>query len=194
MDIKPLISVISLIVMTVMTFLGPPARADSALIVKAGSFELSDDTQDISGGVSLMFDEDASGVFSIEYEWGIDKVVVGAELLGYENDWNSSEPSSGDNDTLAIMFNVKRYFEIRKSIQFYIGGGIGIASVDFDGPGGSAEGDDLALQVMAGVTVRANKVGLYTEVKSFSSEPEDDFGDDIDVSGTGLFGGISFHF
>ncbi len=47
---------------------------------------------------------------------------------------------------------------------------------------------------MAGVTVRAKKIGLYTEVKSFSSQPEDDFGDDIDVSGTGFFGGIGFHF
>ncbi len=191
---KPLISVFSLVVMMTTTFLSQPVQADSALIVKAGSFELSDDTQGISGGISLMFDKDASSVFAIEYEWGIDKVVLGGELLGYSNDWDSSAATSGDNDTLAIMFNVKRYFEIHKSIQFYIGGGIGIASVDFDGPSGSAEGDDLALQVMAGVTVRAKKVGLYTEVKSFSSEPEDDFGDDIDVSGTGLFGGISFHF
>ncbi len=191
---KPLISVFSLVVMTATTFLSHPVQADSALIVKAGSFELSDDTQGISGGISLMFDKDASSVFSIEYEWGIDKVVLGGELLGYSNDWDSSAATSGDNDTLAIMFNVKRYFEIHKSIQFYIGGGIGIASVDFDGPSGSAEGDYLALQVMAGVTVRAKKIGLYTEVKSFSSEPEDDFGDDIDVSGTGLFGGISFHF
>jgi opacity protein-like surface antigen len=176
------------------TFLSHPVQADSALIVKAGSFELSEDTQGISGGISLMFDKDASSVFAIEYEWGIDEVVLGGELLGYSNDWDSSAATSGDNDTLAIMFNVKRYFEIHKSIQFYIGGGIGIASVDLDGPSGSATGDDLALQVMAGVTVRAKKVGLYTEVKSLSSEPEDDFGDDIDVSGTGFFGGISFHF
>ena len=176
------------------TFLSHPVQADSALIVKAGSFELSDDTQGISGGISLMFDKDASSVFAIEYEWGIDEVVLGGELLGYSNDWDSSAATSGDNDTLAIMFNVKRYFEIHKSIQVYIGGGIGIASVDLDGPSGSATGDDLALQVMAGVTVRAKKVGFYTEVKSFSSEPEDDFGDDIDVSGTGLFGGMSFHF
>lgn len=191
---KPLMSVFLLIVMAATTFLSHPVQADSALIVKAGSFKLSDDTQGISGGISLMFDEDASSVFAIEYEWGIDKVVLGGELLGYSNDWDSSVATSGDNDTLAIMFNVKRYFEIHKSIEFYIGGGIGIASVDFDGPSGSATGDDLALQVMAGVTVRAKKVGLYTEVKSFSSEPEDEFGDDIDVSGTGLFGGISFHF
>ncbi len=191
---KPLISVFSLVVMMTTTFLSHPVQADSALIVKAGSFELSEDTQGISGGISLMFDKDASSVFAIEYEWGIDEVVLGGELLGYSNDWDSSAATSGDNDTLAIMFNVKRYFEIHKSIQVYIGGGIGIASVDLDGPSGSATGDDLALQVMAGVTVRAKKVGFYTEVKSFSSEPEDDFGDDIDVSGTGFFGGISFHF
>lgn len=190
---KPLISVLSLIVMTATTFLNYPVQADSALIIKTGSYTLSDETQGL-GGDTLTFDEDASGVFAIEYEWGIDKVALGVELLSYRNDWDSSIATSGDNDTLATMLNVKRYFEIGKSIQFYIGGGIGIASVDFDGPGGSASGDDFALQVMAGVTVRAEKIGLYTEVKSFSSEPEDDFGDDIDVSGTGLFGGISFHF
>ena len=190
---KPLISVLSLIVMTATTFLSHPVQADSALIIKTGSYTLSDETQGL-GGDTLTFDEDASGVFAIEYEWGIDKVALGVELLSYRNDWDSSIATSGDNDTLATMLNVKRYFEIGKSIRFYIGGGIGIASVDFDGPGGSASGDDFALQVMAGVTVRAEKIGLYTEVKSFSSEPEDDFGDDIDVSGTGLFGGISFHF
>ncbi len=188
------VSVFSLMIMTATTFMSYPVRADSALIIKAGSFELSDDTQDITGGVSLMFDDDASGVFSIEYEWGFDKVVLGAELLGYSNDWNSSVATSGDNETLAIMFNGKRYFGIRETLLFYVGGGVGVASVDFDGPSGSAEGDDFALQVMAGVSVRAGNIGFYGEIKSFSSEPEDDFGDDIDVSGTGLFGGVSFHF
>lgn len=190
---KLFISVFLLMVMTAMIFLSHPVQADSALIIKAGSFELSDDTQRITAG-SLVFDEDASGVFSIEYEWGFDRVVLGAELLGYSNDWNSSAATSGDNDTLAIMFNGKRYFGIGETLLFYVGGGVGVASVDFDGPGGSAQGDDFALQVMAGVTVRGGNIGFYSELKSFSAEPEDDFGDDIDVSGTGLFGGVSFHF
>ncbi len=192
---KSVTTLLSMAAITTTMFLSPTAQADSALIIKTGSYTLSDEAQNLGGGAATVtFDEDASGVFGVEYEWGLGNTTIGGELLTYSNDWDSDVPSSGDNDTLAIMFNVKRYFEIHKSIQFYIGGGIGIAFVDFDGPGGSAEGDDLALQVMAGVTVRAKKVGLYTEVKSFSSEPEDDFGDEIDVSGTGLFGGISFHF
>jgi hypothetical protein len=94
-------------------------------------------------------------------------VVVGAELLGYSHDWDSSVATSGDNDTLSIVFNVKRYFEIRKSIQFYIGGGIGVASIDFDGPSGSATGDDLALQVMGALRFARRRLDFIPRLSRF---------------------------
>lgn len=173
-----------------------PSYADNtALILKTGSFSLADDTQS-SAGLPLTFDENASGIFGAELEWRMASgAAFGVELLRYNNDWRSGIGTSGDLDTTAFMFNGKKYFvNDRDPIRPYIGAGIGFASVDFHGPGGSASGDDLALQAMAGIDFRFNQVGLYTEVKYLSSRPEDDFGDDIDVSGIGVFGGVSVNF
>ena len=52
----------------------------------------------------------------------------------------------------------------------------------------------LALQAMAGIAVKGKKAGFYSEFKWFSSQPEDDVGEEIDIGGTSLFVGISFHF
>lgn len=171
------------------------ANADGTIVIKAGSFKLSDDTQDLSGGISLTFDEDASGVFGVEGEWHVsDKVAIGGELLSYSNDWDSNVGTSGDVDTIALMFNARRYFGIGKLLRFHIGGGIGFASTDFEGPGGSVSGDGIALQAMGGLRVQRGKLGFFSELKLFVSEPEDDLGDEIEVSGTGLFAGITFAF
>lgn len=171
------------------------ARADSsALILKLGSFTLSDADQRISG-IPLTFEDNSSGEFGGEFEFRRnDGAAFGIEILNYTNDWRSGVGTTGDNNTLALMFNAKRYFYATRSVLPYIGGGIGLASTDFTGPGGSASGDDLAFQILAGIEVRGRQAGLYTEVKHFISKPEDEFGDDIDVSGTGVFVGVSIYF
>lgn len=172
-----------------------PAMADPvALIIKAGSFKLSDESQSISG-ISLTFDDKASGVFGGELEWRTkENVAFGAELLLYSNDWRSGVGTTGDNDTLALMVNAKRYFAVSKNVFPFVGAGVGFASVDFTGPGGSASGSDLAVQAMAGIEFRADKIGFYTEAKYLTSKPEDDFGAEIDVTGVGLFAGLSITF
>lgn len=172
-----------------------PAMADSvALIVKAGSFKLSDETQAISG-ISLTFDDKASGVFGGELEWRRnDNIAFGAELLLYSNDWRSGLGTVGDNDTLALLVNAKKYFAATKHVLPFIGAGIGFTSADFSGPGGSVSASDLALQAMAGIEFRGEKVGFYTEAKYLTSKPEDDVGANIDVSGVGIFAGVSITF
>lgn len=176
------------------TGFSPTYAASTALILKTGSFTLSKESQSISG-ISLTFDDSASSVFGVELEWRKDDgTAFGAEVFGFSNDWRSNVATSGDNDTFAWMFNLKKYFAPSNTINPYIGAGIGFASADFSGPGGSATGSDFAIQAMAGLEVRVEKVGFYTEIKWFNSKPEDDFGDDIDVSGTGVFAGISIFF
>lgn len=192
---KTLLPSLLVVAVCVMACGSPTANADGSIVIKSGSFTLSNDTQNISNSISLTFDEDASGVFDVEGEWRLgDHVAIGGELLSYSNDWVSNVGTSGDNDTLVLMFNGKRYFGPTKLVQPYIGAGIGIASVDFDGLGGSSSGEDLALQVMGGISVRRGKLGFYSELRWLSSEPEDGAGQDIDVSGTGLFAGLSFQF
>ena len=172
-----------------------PATAGSVtLILKAGDFRLSEEAQSIED-ISLFLDEETSGVFSAELEWrNNDNVSFGGELLMYGADWSSDFGTGGDLDTLALLFNVKRYFAVSKYVFPFVGAGIGVASLDFDGPGGSASASDLALQAIVGIEFRAEKVGVYIEGKYFTSAPEDDFGDEIDVTGTGVFTGLSFTF
>lgn len=172
-----------------------PTMADPvALIVKAGSFKLSDESQSISG-LPLTFDDKASGVFGGELEWRTkENVAFGAELLLYSNDWRSGASTTGDNDTLALMVNAKRYFAVSKNVFPFVGAGLGLASVDFSGPGGSASGSDFAMQAMVGIEFRAEKIGFYTEAKYLTSKPEDDVGAEINVTGVGLFAGLSVMF
>lgn len=170
------------------------ARADWDLIVKTGAFKLSKDSQTVSG-VGLTFDDSASGVFGIEGQYRLrPDVTLGGELLRYKNDWKSSIGTSGDADTTALMFNIKKYFNTSKKVQPYIGGGIGFASTDLNGPGGTGTGDGLALQAMGGVELRFKKVGFYSELKWLGAKPEDEAGEKIDVSGVGLFAGVAIHF
>ncbi|MFQ6023440.1 MAG: outer membrane beta-barrel protein [Acidiferrobacterales bacterium] len=188
---------LSLLVVAMCTLPGisSTASADGTIVIKTGSFAFSDDTQNLSGGVNLTFDEDASGVFGVEGEWHVsDKVAIGGEFLSYSNDWDSNVGTSGDVDTIALMFNARRYFGIGKLLRFHIGSGIGLASTDFEGPGGSVSDDSIALQAMGGLSVQRGQLGFFSELKLFVSEPEDDLGDEIEVSGTGLFAGITFAF
>ena len=169
------------------------ARADWDLIVKLGAFQLSKDSQTVSG-VGLTFDDTASGVLSIEGQYRMKPdLTLGGELLGYTNDWDSSI-GSGDMDTGVLMFNIKKYFNTTKKVQPYIGGGVGFAATDLNGPGGTGTGSGLALQAMGGVELRFNKVGFYSELKWLGAKPEDEDGEKINVSGVGLFAGAAIHF
>lgn len=174
---------------------GPVLAEGVALVLKTGTFTLSEESQSLSG-IPLAFDDSASGVFGIELEWRMaGGTGFGLELVRYGNDWSSGIGTRGDNDTTGLLFNAKKYFDVSPSVHPYVGAGIGFAGIDFDGPGGSASGSDLALQAMAGIDFRVGeKLGIYTEVKYLTSEPEDDFGDNVDVTGTGFFVGLSVGF
>ncbi|BAU49472.1 hypothetical protein SVA_2924 [Sulfurifustis variabilis] len=173
----------------------PSTFADGGvIIIKTGTFTLSEESQSISG-ISLAFDDSASGVFGIELEWRMaGGTGLGVELVRYVNDWDPVF-GKGDNDTTALLFNAKKYFAVSPTVQPYVGAGIGFAGVDFEGPGGSASASDLALQAVAGIDFRlGEKFGVYTEAKYLTSEPEDDEGDNVDVTGTGFFLGLTIGF
>ena len=172
--------------------------SNGAIIFKTGNYTLSDDFQTLDATltvIDLTIDEDSSGVFGIEAEWHTNNnFALGGELLRFKNDWVSDAPSTGDIDATLLMFSAKKYFDLTRWLHPYIGLGVGIAVADFEGPGGNAAAVDLAIQAKAGIEFFGEPVGLYTEVKSLSSKPEDSDGDEIDISGTGVFAGISIKF
>jgi len=173
-----------------------PALADSvAVILKAGSFSVSEDRQTIDGG-NVGLDDSASGVFGIEGEWRqTNGLALGIEYLQYENDVSApSVVGSSTMDTSLVLFNVKKYFNPTATVNPYIGAGLGAVSVDFGGDIITGSAGGFALQAIGGIEFRFDKVGLYTEFKALHAVAEDEAGEKAKASGSGVFAGISISF
>jgi hypothetical protein len=166
------------------------------LILKGGSFQLANSAQtiDLIPPVDLDFSS-ASMAYGLEGEWRIKNgFAFGLEVFGESEDYTiTGSTASGQMSVTNVFFNAKKYFRQGSIIQPYVGAGIGAAATTFSGPiTGSAGG--LAIQAMAGVVFRWQKVGLYTEFKYEHAEVEDAGGAKVDVSGSGLFAGLSVYF
>lgn len=173
-----------------------PAIADSIVaLAKAGSFSVSKDRQTIDGG-AVNIDDGASGVFGLEVEWRqTNGLAFGLEYLQYENDVTATGSTLRSSmETLAILANVKKYFGPAKTVNPYLGAGVGAAGIDFKGDLITGTAGGLAAQAMGGVELRWDKVGLYTELKYLYAEAEDDFNQKAKASGAGAFAGISVSF
>ena len=174
------------------------ARGGVTLIVKAGSFQLASSPQTILG-LSRSFSE-ASVAYGLEGEWRLaNGFAFGLEVFGHTQEYTTAVPSlqSGDMTVTNVFINAKKYFRPNALVQPYLGIGLGSASVDFStntnsGITGSAGG--VAVQGMAGVALRWQHVGIYSEFKYARTEIEDSIGQTVDTSGSGLFVGMSVHF
>jgi hypothetical protein len=173
-----------------------PAVQESSgltLILKGGSFQLANSTQTI-----LNFSRDFSSAglaYGLEGEWRwVNGFALGLEVYGQSQDWTTTgSPSSGSMDVAYVFFNAKKYFRQGSIVQPFLGAGVGAASTTFSGSiTGSAGGP--AVQAMAGIVFRWKKVGLYTEYKYEHAEVSDPASNTVDVSGSGLFAGLSVYF
>jgi opacity protein-like surface antigen len=175
------------------------ALAENVINVKVGKFSL-DETQQTPILFPITLEEDSSGALAVEYEWRAETgFAFGGELVLYNNSYTTAG-GSGDADSGVATFNVKNYFNATESFKPFIGGGIGFGVVSLTGTGNHYQGDaaGLALQLMVGAEFRVSKpIGLYAEYKYISSETEDFEGNSnakFDISGSGLFVGVSVHF
>lgn len=174
------------------------ARSGVTLIIKGGSFQLANDSQTIVL-VNRTFSA-ASLAYGLEGEWRLENgFAFGAELFGHSQDYTTAGSTApGDMTVTNVFFNAKKYFRPDAVVQPYIGVGFGSATTDLSGAiTGSAAG--YALQGMAGVAFRWRHVGIYTEFKYAHAETEGTnastgLPEIVDVSGTGLFAGMSVHF
>ena len=163
------------------------------LIAKLGSFQLASSSQTILGFPRSF--SAASLAYGLEGEWRLaNGFAFGVELFGHTQDYTTAgAAASGDMAVTNVFFNAKKYFRPGAIVQPYLGAGIGVASTSFSGAiTGSAGG--AAVQGMAGIAFRWQRVGAYTEFKYERAEIEDAAGEKVDASGTGLFAGMSVHF
>jgi opacity protein-like surface antigen len=165
-----------------------------ALILKTGSFEMSNRSQ-VIGGLESEFDSSASGVVGAELEWrDRSGFAFGGEMYRFTNNIVAvGTPLQGEMEVVALMANAKKYFEITGLLYPYVGAGLGVAATSFSGDlTGSASGQ--AYQAMAGIEFRSKNIGLYTELKYLSSSTEDSNGAKVKVGGNGLNIGLGISF
>lgn len=170
-----------------------------ALALKLGSFKLAEESQSILSAVRA-FDTSPSSVFALEGEWFVrPDTSFGLEVVSYSSDYStpSNPTGAGAADTIAVLFNARRYFLPGSVWQPNLGLGVGAASVDFSATGaggitGSTGG--LALQAVAGVQWRRDRLALRAEYKYLNVDTEDDNSQKVDMSGSGFFLGIGFYF
>lgn len=171
--------------------------SDVTIIAKVGSFQLASSSQTIVG-LSRSFT--AAGVaYGLEGEWHLSSgLAFSFELFGHTQDYTTlASAESGDMVVTNVFINAKKYFRPDAVVQPYVGIGFGsaVASLSAGSSGGiTGSAGGFALQGMTGVAFRWQRFGLYTEFKYVRSEIEDSVGQSVDVSGTGLFAGMSVHF
>jgi opacity protein-like surface antigen len=184
----------------------PPVRRQGldrfALMIKPGSFKINSESQTLnltSGTSILQFDTSSSSVFGVEGEWFVrPDISIGVEVVKFSNKYVDTSatppnPTDGSTDTLAFLVNAKRYFLPASEWQPYIGAGLGSALVDFSGAiSGSTSG--IALQAVGGIQWRRDQFALRAEYKYLKANTEDDSGQKVDMSGSGLFLGVGFYF
>lgn len=164
------------------------------LIAKIGSFQLANESQIIVAGLTRNFSA-ATVAYGLEGEWRLENgFAFGLEFFGHTQDYTTAGfAESGDMAVANVFLNAKKYFRPGAIVQPYLGAGIGAASSSFSGAiTGSAGG--FALQGMTGIAFRWRHVGIYTEFKYERAEVEDAAGEAVDLSGTGLFAGMSVQF
>jgi len=172
-----------------------PTTGGYALQFKTGALTLSEDRQTILGA-ERSFDDSASGLYGIEAYYQFPSgVTVGGEIIGYTAEFTTTGlDDRHDVDVLIILANARQYFRTSTNLQPFIGAGIGVASTDTSGPTIAGTTAGLAYQLLAGVEYRLENFGVFGEYKFISADTESDNNEKIDVSGSGLFAGISFHF
>lgn len=164
------------------------------VLLKTGSLSLSKQTQTILLADRL-FDKKATGLYGIEVYYQYDDGLAwGGELLGYKAHFiTSGSTAPGDVAVHVVLANAKQYYRTETRLQPYLGVGMGAAVTDVSGAitGNSA---GFAYQLVAGMEYRGVGMGAFLEAKYVGAKTKSGNAQTVDVTGSGLFAGIAFHF
>jgi opacity protein-like surface antigen len=168
---------------------------DVGLQLKLGSLSLSQQNQNILSS-DRTFDKSASSPYGVEVYYQFDDgLVTGGELLGYKAHFTTTGLSdTHDVSVLMLLADVKQYYSTDSRLQPYLGAGIGVATTSVSGPTISGNTSGLAYQIEAGLEYRLASFGIFGEAKYLGAKTKSSNDQTVDVSTTGFFAGIAFHF
>ena len=165
---------------------------DIVLTANAGTFEMAEDNQ-IIAGLPSTYDTSSKSVFGLEAEWRSKTgLAVGGEVFHYKNDLASTTFPDSQQEVFAYMLNGKYYFRLASFIYPFVGAGIGLANASYSG-GLTGDATGLALQALAGMEFRFNRIGINVHYKYLDANTGDN-GTDVEVGGSGILAGVSIAF
>lgn len=165
------------------------------LLLKTGSLSLANQTQTILG-TNRSFDKSVSGLYGIELDYQLGSgLATGLELMGYKAHFTTvGATSTGDVSALALLAIIKQYYLTHSNLQPYIGAGFGAATTSVSGTAITGNTAGFAYQLLAGLEYRSSSIGFFAEAKYLGANTKDSNNQSIDMTGSGVFAGIDFHF
>lgn len=179
----------ALLAMVSMSF---TASADTYnnITLKLGQFTLEDKSQVIVSAVT--FNENSTSEYAVEYEHKLrNNTTFGGEIISYKNTFNSGSDSA---NATHIFANFKKYFDVATHMHPFIGVGAGASTVRLSGATSSGTAGGFGIQFMGGIKFPFQDVSAVVEYKVISAEPADLLGSTVNLSGNGLYAGLSINF
>ena len=176
-----------------------PAHAgENILTPMIGFTSWSDDSDHTARGNSLAFKDSNELTLGFRYLYMFDNgVALGGNFYIHDKDVTTTTQAN-DAGVLHIHGLVEYFFNPRGGISPFIGGGIGVSSIGFDG--GNLDGDGIAgasIELNGGVIFKlSDLIGLQVEYKYTDfqmDESIDGFSANIDSSANSLLVGITLH-
>ncbi len=171
----------------------PSAFAEDALILTVGATHLAHTHQTVAGRDSGL-STGANGVYGIAWEQRhYNGIAYGGELLLSNNTIDNSG-QSGNVASRLFMLTLKKYHRPWAHVYPYIGAGLGLADTQVSGVNGGT-GIGPAVEVDGGVEFEwAHSLGFYTELRGVYAPSGVIYGTHVNVSGVGLYAGVSLLF
>jgi len=172
-----------------------PTVGGLSLQIKTGSLSVANGTQTILSQDRL-FDKSTSGLLGLGIDYQSSSgLSLGGEILNYKAHFvTSGLNDSHEVNVYALLANAKQYYLTDSVFQPYLGVGIGVAVTSISGPSIRGNTAGLAYQLLAGMEYRYANLGFFAEAKYLGANTRDSNNQNVDVSGSGIFAGVSFHY
>ena len=183
----------ALLVLLFSILMVPAAFAEDALIITLGAFHLAHTTQGIRG-TRTQFNAGTNNDYNIAWEQRhYNGIAYGAQYTIFDS--HVRQPfHAGTMTARLFMATLKRYIHPWPHVYPFIGASAGLADVSYGGIS-ARNGVGPAFAINGGVEFElAHIIGLYTEVRALYAQGGDIYGTDTNVSGVGIYGGLSFLF
>ncbi|MHB1513495.1 MAG: hypothetical protein ACYCTF_10080 [Acidiferrobacter sp.] len=169
------------------------AFAEDALILTMGATHLAHTHQMVAGGDSSL-SQSANSVYDIAWEQRhYNGIAYGGELL-LSNNTIANASGNGNVASRTFMLTLKKYHRPTAHVYPYIGAGVGLMDTEVTGVNGGT-GIGPAVEVDGGVEFAwAHSIGFYTELRGIYAPGGVIYGTRVNMSGVGIYGGVSLLF